>query len=111
MYSEVKEVKTKGKTVGSVEVTIYETVEELIDSVDEKTILAMFNKANIIAVQAKERQAHAPSAIGKNKKFTLCMNKLTAEEMADCAGDFAALEAKAWGKLSEVEDDLASAVA
>jgi hypothetical protein len=109
MFDEVKEVKSKSKVVGSVTVTKYETVQELIDNVDEKIILDMFNKANVIAAQAKERQAHAPTRIGKGKKFELCMNKLTIDEMATCAGDFAAMETLALTKMPEVEADLAAA--
>ena len=107
MYQDTSDVKSKQKVVGQVTVTVYETVEELVTAVDEKVILDMFNKANKIAAQAKERQAHAPTKIGKNLKMKLAMNKLTADEMISCQGDFDALEALAMTKLPEVEADLA----
>ena len=109
MREEVKEVKSKGAVVGTVTVPIYETIEELIDDVDHPIILAMFNKANIIDLQAKERNAHAPAKLGKGKKLRLCMNKLTADEMMSCAGDFDALEALALTKMDEVEAEIAAA--
>ena len=109
MREEVKVVKSKGKEVGTVIVNIYETVDELIENVEESVILSMFNKANIIAAQAAERNAHAPARLGKGKKMALAFNKLTADEMLSCAGDFEALQKLAETKLPEVEADLAAA--
>ena len=109
MREEIKDVKSKGKIVGTCTVNIYETIDELIDNVPEKDIIDLFNKAIVIAAQAKERNAHAPTKMGKNKKLVLCMNKLTAEEMATCAGDFEAMQELAWTKLDEVEAELAAA--
>ena len=109
MREEIKEVKSKGAVVGSCNVNIYETVEELIDNVDEKVILDMFNKANVIAAQAKERQAHAPAKLGKGKKMAMAFNLLSVEEMTSCAGDFEALQALAETKMPEVDAALAAA--
>jgi hypothetical protein len=89
-------------------VVIYDTVEELIENVDAELILTHFNKSNVIAAQAKERQAHAPASIGKGKKFEMCMNLLTPDEMFSCAGNYAALEDLANTKLPEVEATLAA---
>ena len=111
MREELKVVKSKGAEVGTVAVNIYETVEELIENVEEKVILDMFNKANVIAAQAKERQAHAPAKLGKGKKMAMAFNLLTVEEMTSCAGDFEALQALAETKMPEVEAALASASA
>ena len=108
MREEVKVVKSKGKEVGTVTVTIYETVEELIENVEESVILSMFNKANVIAKQAAERNAHAPARLGKGKKMEMAFNLLTIEDMQSCAGDFAALQELAATKLPEVEAMLAA---
>lgn len=109
MREETSDVKSKTKVVGQVTVNIYETVDELVANVDEKVILDMFNKANKIAAQAKERQAHAPTKLGKGKKFAMCMNLLSVEEMATCAGDFDAMSELAMTKMPEVEAALALA--
>lgn len=107
MRQETSDVKSKTKVVGQVTVDIYETVDELVANVDEKVILDMFNKANKIAAQAKERQAHSPAKLGKGKKFAMCMNMLTVEEMGTCAGDFEAMSELALTKMPEVEAALA----
>ena len=108
MRNEIKEVKSKSKIVGTVEVTIYETVEELIDNVEESVILANFNKSNVIAAQAAERTKHTPGKMGKSKKLKMAFNLLTSDEMISCQGDFEALEALAITKFPEVEAQIAA---
>lgn len=110
MHEDVKDVMSKKVKVGTVTITIYDTIEELIDNVKEDRILSMYNKANTIDLQAKERNAHAPARLGKGKKLKLAFNKLTIDEMQSCAGDFDALEALALTKMPEVEADLAAAL-
>jgi len=108
MHEDTKVVKTLGKEVGTVIVTIYDTVEELIANVEESVILSMFNKANVIAMQAKERQIHSPEKMGKNKKMKLAFNLLSTEEIISCQGDYEALESLALTKMPEVEASLAA---
>lgn len=109
MFEKTSDVKSKQQVVGSVTVTIYETIEELVEHVDHKVILDLFNKQNTIAMQAKERNAHAPARLGKGKKMELCFNKLSVDEMSSCAGNFEALQELAATKMAEVEADLAAA--
>lgn len=107
MKTDTKEVKTKGKVVATIDIPIYESLDELMESVDEKVIIERFNNANTIALMGAERQKHQPTKMGKSKKMAMAFNLLTPEEAMSCAGDYAKLQELLETKLPEVEAQLA----
>ncbi len=112
MRTETSEVKTKGKVVGSVEVNIYETIDELVEAIDAKTILEFFNKSNKIAAQASERQKHTPGRIGKTVIRKAAFNLCTSEEIiatTQTDDPYVALEALVDSKMDEAKANLATA--
>jgi len=95
MRTEVREVKvtdklTKSKkVVATVEVPIYENLQELIDNEPEDKIVNLFNKQNIINIQAAERQKHTSNKkLGKKKYLEVAYSTLTHEELVEHAGNY-----------------------
>lgn len=80
MRKEVKEVKHKGKVVGSVEVPIYESIEELTKSVDAAMVLDLFNKQNVIRLQGIERNKHTTPTAGKEARRMLAFNLIFSKD-------------------------------
>ena len=111
MQTVTKEVKTKGKVVATVDITIYENIDELMENVEEKVIVERFNHANTIAIMGNERQKHTPTKMGKTKKMRMAFNLLTPEEAMSCAGDYDKLQELLESKIPEVEATLATEAA
>ncbi|KKL68760.1 hypothetical protein LCGC14_2121780 [marine sediment metagenome] len=96
MKQETKDVKTGKplKTVGQVDVPIYESTDELIASEDEERILTMFNNANRVRIMGNERAKHQLKSVGKNKRFELGYELLTDDELRECVSSIETLKAK-----------------
>jgi len=97
MKTVVSEVRTTDKAtrtqkvVGTVEVPIYENLDELRASVKEEKIVALFNKMNKIEIQANERSKHSTEKGGKQLRkkvaFELCMlDPSLKDELLSAAG-------------------------
>ncbi len=101
MRTETKDVKTskvvdgvkRQVKVATVDVDIYENIDELIANVKPEVILGMFNKANVIRLQGNERAKHQDKVAGKTKRRGLAYNLLSQDELVQYAGDFAGLQA------------------
>ena len=93
MKTENSEVKHKGVIVATIEVPVYDTLDEIIAAHDEATIVDMFNKQYKIALQAKARNKFTEARTSKKAMRIKAFNLLTNEELARFAGDFVALEA------------------
>jgi hypothetical protein len=110
MKQEMRKVSVKkdGKLqeVSQIEVSIYETAQELIDNVDESVILAKFNKMNVIDLQASERAKHQPGRVGKSVKMKLAFNYCTQEEILACDGDYDKFQTLLESKLPKVEAEM-----
>jgi hypothetical protein len=91
--TEVKSVAHKGANVSSVTVTIYETIDELLAAEKAEHIVNMFNKQNVIRLQANERAKFTEERQGKGKMKMDAYNLLTADELAAYAGKWAELQA------------------
>lgn len=87
------DVNHKGRKVGSVDIPVYESIEELLDAESPEMILAMFNKANKIRIQGNERAKHTDARVGKQRRRALAYKLISTEELANYAGDFMALQA------------------
>ena len=87
MKSVIKNVKYDGKLVGSVNIPLYETLQELSDSESTEHILNMFNKGNTINLQRIERDKHKPASTGKQARTFIGMSLLTTEEAQACCMD------------------------
>jgi len=74
--TDVKDVKTGGNVVGSVEVPVYENLAELTEKEDESRILSMFNKQNAVRIMENERAKHTLARVGKGKRFEIGFNLL-----------------------------------
>lgn len=91
MKNVLKKVKYGGKEVGSVNVPIYETIDELANNEAAESILARFNQGNAIFLMGQERNKHKPATVGKRNRAFIGFNVLTQEEIASCKGDPTAL--------------------
>ena len=92
MKTEIKKVRLGKKVVDEVEVTIYETVEEILKNEEDKNILANEYYGRKVAIMSKARALHAPKKTGKNARFWIGLESLTPEELISVAGDKAAME-------------------
>jgi hypothetical protein len=94
MKTEQKAVKHKGKLVSTITVPVYETLDEAIadPQVGAVRVLALFNKQNIIQLQAAERHKFAEGPAGKNTRKEIAFNLLTTEEIQRYAGNFKGLQ-------------------
>ena len=91
MIEKTVPVSHKGNKVADINVPVYENVDELMAAESVEKILSMFNKANIIRMQANERSKHTEGKMGKMKTRGLAFKLLTPDEISQFAGDFAAL--------------------
>lgn len=92
MQQVTKSVKTKGKTVGHVEVPQYESVEELVEHECEAEIIRLFNKMKVIDEQAKLRNQFSEGRTTKKALMKAAYNLLTVDEISKFEGDFDALQ-------------------
>jgi len=92
MKTEMKKVRTGGNIVSEIEVPIYENVDEIAENEDAGRILAMFNNANVIRLMGNERAKFQPQRAGKQRRFELGYNVLTADEAMSVTGDIQALK-------------------
>lgn len=83
----------KLKQVSSVDVPVYENVDELISLETEERILGMFNKQNAIRMQGNERAKFQTHRAGKQARRSAAFNLLSADEIAEFAGRAAELQA------------------
>lgn len=104
----MKDVKTKGKVVDTIELAIYDTLAEIQADHEDAKIVALFNKAFAVDEMGSSRNKHAPSRIGKSKKMRMAYNMLTPDEALSCAQDYDKLQALLESKLPEVEKALAA---
>ena len=87
-----KPVRTKGKIVSEVDVPVYDSVEEIINSEPSERIVAVFNNGNAVRIMGNERAKFSGVRTGKKKRMQIAFGLLTTEEMMSVAGDGAALE-------------------
>jgi hypothetical protein len=96
MKTETKEVKLtkdgRKQTVGTVELKVYENIDELLAAVEGPVIVSKFNKANKIDVMNAERGKHMERKLGVAKKIQNGYNVCTVEELTQFAGDYDALK-------------------
>ncbi len=81
-----KDEEGKSKVVAEITVPVYEDIDELIENVDAKVILAKFNSQNKTDLANAERIKHKPSSMGKQAKRTALLNVLTNEEVLAAVG-------------------------
>lgn len=105
MQNVEKDVKLGGNIVGTVNVPIYDTVDELIDAEDDSRILACFNGGNKIRIMTAERTIHQDKPLSKQKKLMLGLAALTTDELQQVAGDMDAMQDLA------LSDDVQSRIA
>lgn len=77
--------------VGTVTCCVWENLEELQANETAEHILNMFNKQNVIRIQAAERVKHQEGRAGKGAKRTAAFNLLEPAELAKYAGNMPAL--------------------
>ena len=83
----IKDVKLANEVVGTVTITVYETVDELIREVDDAKILACFNSGNKVNIMSNERAKHTTKPLSVAKKFMAGLGVLTVEELQSVAGN------------------------
>lgn len=91
MKTEMKKVRHKGQVVDEIEVPIYETMDELRAGVADAVVVDLFNKANVIALQATARSPYSEKKVGKQKRQSVGFDLLTTEEIMSFAGNHAGL--------------------
>ncbi len=99
MKTETKKVRHKSQVVCEVDVPIYESVDEIINSEPPERIVSVFNNGNHVRIMGNERAKFSGTRTGKKKRTQMAFNTLTVEELMACAQDSAALE-----KLLESEE-------
>ena len=93
MREVLKQVKTKNKVVAEVNVPVYETVEEIINSESAERIIAVFNNGNHVRIMGNERAKYSGTKTGKKLRRKMAFNCLTTDELMARAQDSDALEA------------------
>ena len=80
MQTVTKDVKTKGKTVSSISVDTFDSIDELLSNMPEPTILALVNKQRVTDVLNKERQKFSDKPAGKARRRELAINLAFADD-------------------------------
>lgn len=91
MKQEMKKVRHKGQVVDEIEVPIYETMDELRAGVADAVIVDLFNKANVIALQATARAPFGEKKAGKQRRTAVGFDLLTTDEIMGFAGNHAGM--------------------
>ena len=83
MKPETYEIKTKGAVVGSVDVSVWETLDEVLENVEPDVILSLVNRQSKTDACNKERASHREKTAGKGKRYEAAINVLYSLEFAD----------------------------
>ncbi len=101
----------KKQKVGEVEIPVYDTLEELLQSEKPEVIVARFNKGNKITLQGNVRSKGHSTKGKKEQLKQLAFKLLTSDEIVSFAGRYNELEAYLVSDemQARVQDYLASA--
>lgn len=84
-------VRHKGQIVDTIDIPIYETIEELQADVANDVIVDKFNKMNKIDLQAAARAPYSEKKVGKGRRMAVGFDLLTTEEIQQFVGNHAGL--------------------
>ena len=87
MKEVAKKVRHKGKVVSEVNVPVYDTVDEILNSEPSERIVAVFNNGNHVRIMGNERAKFSGTKTGKKKRLQLAFNCLSVDELMSCAQD------------------------
>ncbi len=76
MKTEDVEVKMKGQVVATVTVPTYETLEEVLDALEEAQVLNLVNRQNKSDITNKARADKREKSVGKGKRYETAINIL-----------------------------------
>src|SRR5690554_2083353 len=91
MKSKEIEVKSKSRTVATVEVPVYDSLQEAIEHEGEEKVLELFNQQNKTNIMNAARTA-ATQKLSKSVLRDRAFAELTVEEFQSVAGDQEALK-------------------
>lgn len=83
MKSNEIEVKTKGVVIATVDVPTYETIDEVLESLEEVKILSLVNRQNKADLTNKARADRREKSAGKGKRYETAINVLATLEFED----------------------------
>jgi hypothetical protein len=93
MIIEQSKVKTKGKVVGTINIDIYDTMEEAVNALTPELALKLLNKANKVRLQGEERNRHKAGRGTKDALRAAAFKLMTTEEITAFGGDYKAMQA------------------
>lgn len=106
MKSKSIDIKFKSEVVDSIEVPIYETIEEAQEVFTPEALLQLINSQNRANLANAKRAEHRPSKSGKKQLFkeayAYCFENY-AEELTSKIGDLAVLESYVESKIEEMQ--------
>jgi len=102
MHTDSVKVRTGGKVVATIEVPVYENLDDLIASEKAEVIVAKFNSQNSTDLANAERAKHRPATMGKAAKKEALMNCLTTEEFMGAVQAAQEKGTKATDELAEL---------
>jgi hypothetical protein len=100
------EVKSKSVVVGTVNVNVYETIDEAVAAVTPEKALAMINAQVKADTANAERAKHAPAKASMKRKMQLAYNLCTHEELEAVMTNYEGLQDLLKSKLPQVETQL-----
>ncbi len=110
MHEETKEVKLDSKVVETIQIPVYDNLEEIVDALGDVKVLALANRQNKAELSNQSRAKHTPSKAGKKKLLTLAYqlcdkdsNPENYEKMVGLIGDYDAMQSFLTSLLPEVE--------
>lgn len=114
MQTKESKVRTGGEVVDTIQIPIYETMDELQEHEEADRILACFNHGNAIRLQGNARAKFAVKPLTKIGRLELTFDMLQSGELEDvldsetiesAKGDFMMIK-----KLAEENDEVKAAV-
>ena len=92
MYTVEREVKSRGKVLGTVTAEVFESIDEAIEHLKEDTVLSLVNEQYRTRKMNAKRALLSPSRKTKANRRRIAYNLLTKEEATSVLGDFEALQ-------------------
>lgn len=93
MENTLRKVRHKGEVVSEVNVPVYATFDELVNSEKQERIVSVFNNGNAVRIMGNERAKFSGTRTGKKKRLQMAFNCVSVEELMAVQGNADALNA------------------